>query len=113
MDARATVGETNPTDVSVVTGAGLDVLRRRLVAALTEREDLRDPPAITNIRHLALVREAAALVARAHDALLGGTTEELVLADLGARAAIARASHGPADADDLLHHIFARFCVGK
>ena len=30
----------------------------RIVAALTAREDLRDPPAISNVRHLALVEDA-------------------------------------------------------
>src|SRR6185295_16129195 len=46
--------------VSARTGAGLDELRRRIVAALDV--DLRDRPAITNVRHIALV-------GRAHDAL--------------------------------------------
>ena len=85
----------DPTDISVVTGAGLDVLRRRLVAALTEREELRDPPAITNVRHLTLVREAAALVARAHDALLGGHDRRAAARRSRRRAAIARAHHRP------------------
>jgi tRNA modification GTPase len=104
---------TEATDVSVVTSDGLDALRRRLVSALTEREDLRDPPAITNVRHLTLAREAASLVARAHDALLAGTTEELLLADLGAARRSLELITGRRSPDDLLHHIFARFCIGK
>jgi tRNA modification GTPase len=83
------------------------------MAALTEREELRDPPAITNVRHLTLVREAAALVARAHDALLAGTTEELLLVDLGAARRALELITGRRSPDDLLNHIFARFCVGK
>ena len=43
-----------------------------------------------------------------------GVTEELVLTDLGARARRAsRKSPGGARADDLLLHIFTRFCIGK
>jgi tRNA modification GTPase len=110
-DVDASLAEA--TEISVVTGDGLAMLRRRLMAALTEREELRDPPAITNVRHLTLVREAAALVARAHDALLAGTTEELLLVDLGAARRALELITGRRSPDDLLNHIFARFCVGK
>jgi len=103
-------------EVSAVTGAGLIDLRRAIVAQLTERtgrEDWRDPPAITNVRHLALVDEAREAVARAATALAEGATEELVLTDLGrARRALEEIT-GRRSTDDLLAHIFARFCLGK
>jgi tRNA modification GTPase len=98
---------------SVVTGEGLADLRRRLVAALADRDDLRDPPAITNARHVALVSDAHEAVAHALAALEAGTTEELVLADLAAARRALEAITGRRTADDLLHHIFARFCIGK
>jgi tRNA modification GTPase len=100
-------------EVSAITGAGLVDLRRAMVAKLTEREDLRDPPAITNARHLALVDEAREAMARAAAALDSGATEELVLTDLGrARGALEEIT-GRRSTDDLLTHIFARFCLGK
>ena len=99
--------------VSALTGAGLSELRRRIVERLTECDDLRDVPAITNIRHLSLVDDALQAVAEAGNALQGGATEELVLADLGrARAALEEIT-GRRTPDDLLRHIFARFCIGK
>jgi tRNA modification GTPase len=100
-------------DISVVSGEGLIELRKRMTAALTAREELRDPPAISNVRHLALVKDAAERVGRALDALAAGTTEELILVDLGAARRSLEAITGRRTADDLLHHIFARFCIGK
>ena len=101
--------------VSATTGEGLDDLRRRIVTAL-DVDLLRDRPAITNVRHIALVERAHAALARARDAALtagGSMSEEFVLADLSdARAALEEVS-GRRAPEDLLEHIFARFCVGK
>ena len=111
--AQLGLGERDIVEVSALTGAGLADLRRAMVVYLTEREDLRDPPAITNARHLALVDEARDAVAHGADALAAGATEELVLTDLGrARRALEEIT-GRRSTDDLLAHIFARFCLGK
>jgi tRNA modification GTPase len=99
--------------VSVVSGAGLPRLRQQIVAALVDREELRDPPPISNVRHLALVDAAQAALNRAHSALLAGASEELVLADLGAARIALEEITGRRTADELLRHIFSRFCVGK
>ena len=53
-----------------------------MVSALTDREEMRDAPAISNVRHLALVDRALASLDRALVALEAGATEEVVLADL-------------------------------
>jgi tRNA modification GTPase len=99
--------------VSAITGAGVDTLTARIAGVLTAREDLRDPPLISNIRHLALVQDARESVARAAQALTDGITEELVLTDLGrARTALEEIT-GRRTVDDLLIHIFTRFCIGK
>jgi tRNA modification GTPase len=69
-------------EVSVVTREGLDRLRRRIVLSLTSRENWRDPPAVSNIRHLGHLTDALAVVERAEAALRSGATEELLLAEL-------------------------------
>jgi tRNA modification GTPase len=101
--------------VSATTGAGLDILRRRIVEAL-DVDLLRDRPAITNVRHIALVERAHGALSRARAAALGvggSMPEEFVLADLSdARAALEEVG-GRRAPDDLLAHIFARFCIGK
>ena len=101
--------------VSAKTGAGLDALRRRIVAALDDQQT-RERPEISNVRHVTLVQRAHDALERARAAALseGGTLpEEFVLADLQeARAALEEIT-GRRTPDDLLAHIFARFCVGK
>jgi tRNA modification GTPase len=99
--------------VSAVTGAGLQQLRHRIAELLTTREDLRDAPAISNIRHLRLVEDARDSVVRAREALDQRATEELVLTDIvRARTALEEIT-GRRTVDDVLLHIFTRFCIGK
>ena len=101
--------------VSATTGVGLDELRTAIAAAL-DFDPLRDRPGITNARHIALVERAHRALTRARDAALtdgGSLSEEFVLADLQeARAAFEEIS-GRRAPDDLLAHIFTRFCIGK
>jgi tRNA modification GTPase len=103
----------NLIPVSAVTGAGLSELRRHLAATLTNREELRDTPMISNVRHLALVDIAIDAVRLALHSVKSGATEELVLAELTrARDALEEIT-GRRTTDDLLRHIFTRFCIGK
>lgn len=101
--------------VSAVTGQGLDDLRRGIAAALGV-EQVRDEPAITNVRHIALVERARDALTRARKAALAdgeALPEEFVLADLqDARAALEEVT-GKRAPEDLLAHIFSRFCIGK
>ena len=101
--------------VSATTGAGVADLRRRITRAL-DADSFCDRPAITNVRHIALVDRAHQALARARAAALaegGSLSEEFVLADLAeARGAFEEVS-GRRAPDELLAHIFSRFCIGK
>jgi len=114
-DLPAAYQDHEAVSVSATTGAGLDELRRRIVEAL-DVDLLRDRPAMTNVRHIALVDGAHHALARARVAALaegGSLSEEFVLADLSeARAAFEEIS-GRRAPEDLLEHIFSRFCIGK
>jgi tRNA modification GTPase len=106
---------TDAISVSATTGAGLDELRGRIAAAL-DVDLLADRPAITNVRHIALVQHAHDALTRGRTAALaegGALSEEFVLADLqDARTALEQIN-GQRTSDDLLAHIFSRFCIGK
>jgi tRNA modification GTPase len=101
--------------VSAKTLAGMDDLRRQLIEAL-DVESFRERPEITNVRHADLVRLAQAALVRARSAALsenGSLSEEFVLADLQeARRAFEEIS-GRRTTEDVLAHIFSRFCIGK
>lgn len=100
---------------STLTGAGLDDLRDRMAMRLTggNIDATHEAPAISNVRHLALVEQAQAATARAKDALVSGATEELVLAELSVARASLEGVVGRHAPDDLLEHVFSRFCIGK
>jgi tRNA modification GTPase len=85
-----------------------------LVDALSGGEALRDSTAISNVRHTALLERARAHLAQARQAALQArASEEFVLADLHAARATLGEIVGAHTSEDVLHHIFERFCIGK
>jgi tRNA modification GTPase len=101
-------------DVSALTGAGVDELRKAIVTALTGRDSLRDTAAISNMRHISLLNAARTSLAAARQAAATeGTPEEFVLTDLQAARTQLDEIVGARTSDDLLQHIFANFCIGK
>jgi tRNA modification GTPase len=100
------------------TGEGLDALRLAIRAALEGANPAtpRDTAAVTNVRHAALLERARVALRRASEAVEapgGPVAEEFVLTDLQeARAALEEVT-GKRTSDDLLRHIFSRFCIGK
>ena len=101
------------TEISAQTGAGLDELRRRIVERLGLDDRQRDPPAITNIRHVDLLGRCRVALERAALAAEGDLPEELVSADLAEARLTLEEITGRRGADATLHEIFARFCIGK
>jgi tRNA modification GTPase len=76
---------------------------------------LSDGPVVTNLRHVQLLERAHAAIDRSVKALGENATlsEEFVLADVSeARHALEEIT-GTRTNDDLLTHIFSRFCIGK
>lgn len=103
-----------PITISAKTGAGFEDLRRAIVRELTGTESLRDTAAISNTRHIALLEEArASLIAAQQAAAAGETPEEFVLADLQAARVRLDEIVGARTSEDVLQHIFERFCIGK
>ncbi len=104
--------------VSAKTGEGLEHLRAEIRRALEggKSATLRDSAAVTNVRHAVLLERARAALRRASEAVEapgGPVAEEFVLTDLQeARAALEEVT-GKRTSDDLLRHIFSRFCIGK
>ncbi len=111
--AEVPVGSIPSVEVSAKTGAGLDALRAAVMATLAGTDEWRDPPLVSNQRHLLQVEAALEALERAADSLAAGATEELVLAELNDARAALEVLTGRRTADDLLQHIFSRFCVGK
>ncbi len=102
-----------PVGVSAVTGSGIEALCEAVTEALGVHEPLRDTPVVTNERHAVLLRHALVAIEQAADGAVEGRSEEYLLADLHiAREAIEEIT-GRRTKDDVLQHIFERFCIGK
>ena len=99
--------------VSAQSGAGIAALREAIVHALTASEPLRDTPAITNVRHVALLDDARAAIASARTAAEAAAPEEFIAADLQQARERFDEIVGKRTSDDVLRHIFERFCIGK
>ena len=109
------VSATSDPEVSVsaLTGAGMALLRHAIAHALTGRESLRDTAAISNTRHIALLERARQHLGDGRGAALASSSEEFVLSDLQSARQAFDEIVGRRTNDDLLTHIFQRFCIGK
>ena len=76
-------------------------------------EELRDRPQVTNVRHAVLLERARESLTRAAAALESEVSEEFPLLDLQEAGAALQEITGKRTTDDLLRHIFERFCIGK
>ena len=76
-------------------------------------EELRDPPAITNLRHIELLEQAQGALLRAANAADAKSPEEFLLSDLGDAQRALGAVTGQRTPDDVLNRIFSEFCIGK
>jgi len=103
-----------PLAVSALTGAGFDELRRAISDALIGEERLRDAASISNIRHIALLEQCRTTLVAARDAAeAANVPEEFLLTDLQEARARLDEIIGRRTSEDVLRHIFERFCVGK
>jgi tRNA modification GTPase len=103
-------------ETSAQTGEGLESLRLAIAAALGRQSDEDDPPRVTNVRHLTALREVdSRLTALLND--LNNTQlelpEDVVLSELTAARFVLEGISGARTPEDVLVHIFSRFCVGK
>jgi tRNA modification GTPase len=99
--------------ISVKTGEGIDQLIEKIAATLSTGEALRDQPQVTNVRHAVLLERARESLTRAAAALASKISEEFPLLDLQEASAALQEITGQRTSDDLLRHIFERFCIGK
>jgi tRNA modification GTPase len=99
------------------TREGLDALGETIVRELGGVAGIdRDTAAVTNVRHIDLLERADAALRRARDAVTASgdvLSEEFILADLQDARNAFEEIVGKRTADDLLKHIFGRFCIGK
>lgn len=113
LGAHGAPGAHGALEISAKTGAGLTALIEAIADVLNAGEARRDRPEITNVRHTMLLERAREAMGRATAALAGEVPEEFPLLDLQEAAHALQEITGRRTSDDLLRHIFERFCIGK
>lgn len=98
-------------EISAKTGSGIEMLR----SELGRRADNASASGtlVTNARHAAALREAAAALRAAGDGLDQGLPADLMAEDLRAALAALGTITGQITTDEVLGEIFSRFCIGK
>jgi tRNA modification GTPase len=99
--------------ISATSGAGIDRLIAAIGSTLGTGEALRDSPQVTNVRHAVLLERARESLLRSGAALESQISEEFPLLDLQEAIAALQEITGRKTTDDVLRHIFERFCIGK
>ena len=101
---------------SARTGEGLDQLRQAIDAVLGRADAEPELPRVTNVRHAALLAEVGAAL----DTVLNDLSdrscvppEEVVVQGLTSVRALLEEISGARTPEDVLAHIFERFCIGK
>lgn len=114
-DLPAGSGIDGAIAVSALTGAGIDLLRDRILSAVSpdDASAAQEEGFITSLRHEQLLREAAEALAHARNAIGIGIPHEMLLLDLYAALRPIDAITGATTADDILNRIFSTFCIGK
>jgi tRNA modification GTPase len=114
-----TAGDAGVDDVcrtSARTGIGLERLRAAIGEALGRDGAEADLPRVTNVRHAALLAQVdAALDVLLNDLADSSSAppEEVVAQSLTTARVLLEEISGARTPEDVLAHIFARFCIGK
>ena len=98
-------------EISAKAGSGLEKLR----SALVERAGIASASGtlVTNARHAAALREAAASLSTVSDGLDRHISSDLLAEDLRAALASLGSITGEITTDEVLGEIFSKFCIGK
>jgi tRNA modification GTPase len=100
--------------VSALTGEGIADLREGILEAVAPKGVFEQETGfITSLRHEQLLRESAAYLEKASEAVRSSTPHEMLLLDLYGALRPIDAITGATTADDILNRIFSTFCIGK
>lgn len=103
----------SPVPISATGGDGIENLIVSITDALGAGIARRDEPMVSNLRHTAQLRAAYTALVRASEVLHDSASEEFVLADLQEASGALQEITGGRTTEELLRHIFSRFCIGK
>jgi tRNA modification GTPase len=112
LSQRAGGGAECVFRVSALSGDGLDELRSALAAACLGAAH-RARPRVSNVRHADALRRVGAHLSAMDELIESAAPYELVGSELAEATSALGEITGETTAEDVVRHIFDRFCVGK
>ncbi len=111
---RKRVPEYPVISISALEGTGIDLLEEKLKEMFYQGELSQDNEVcITNMRHKALLMDAAESLERVRESISLGMPEDFLTIDLmGACEALGEIT-GETASEDMINEIFGKFCLGK
>ena len=112
-EVKAMFSNLQPIALSAKTGAGVEVLKSKLLSLVQTGKLRNNDTIITNARHYDALGEALKNIQNVQAGLDGGISSDLMAIDI--REALHHFGRitGEISTDDLLGNIFANFCIGK
>jgi tRNA modification GTPase len=112
-EVKAIFSNFQPIALSAKTGAGVEVLKSKLLSLVQTGKLRNNDTIITNARHYDALGEALKSIQNVQAGLDGGLSGDLMAIDI--REALHHFGRitGEISTDDLLGNIFANFCIGK
>ena len=98
---------------SSISGAGIDELRRRIVAEVGGDSAQQESGFVTNLRQRKLIEESLGALSDAEKAVHDHIPHEMLLMDLYRSLRPLDSVTGETTTDDILNLIFSTFCIGK
>ncbi len=101
-------------NTSVLTGEGLDTLRKTIVSGMLENNvDISASDIVFTMRQKVVIGKALEIVEQISDSLAEGIGHELIAIDLRRAVDTIGEVTGEVVTDDILDIVFSTFCVGK
>ena len=106
-------GKESSLAISALTGAGIPELKKALVDIATADYNPQQELIVTNARHYEALKLASEALSRLIEGLQSGIPSDFLAQDLREATHHLGTITGSVTSDDLLHTIFARYCIGK
>ncbi|MHC4320741.1 MAG: tRNA uridine-5-carboxymethylaminomethyl(34) synthesis GTPase MnmE [Planctomycetota bacterium] len=101
-------------NTSVLTGEGLDTLKKTIVSEILESNvDISASDIVFTMRQKVVIGKALEIIGQISDSLAGGIGHELIAMDLRRALDAIGEVTGEVVTDDILDIVFSTFCVGK
>lgn len=99
--------------ISALEGTNIESLRKAIFSALIGQSGDVDWKIVPNARHYAILSRLLVMICQAIENLGRGTSPDIVAIDIREALECLDEITGRTTPDDILDHIFSRFCIGK